>query len=186
MIFSRLFPSTDSVSERKRILDPLKITLIFQKYRTVFFLGFFILLALFFFFSGGGTDEKSADKNIDFYEYSEALRSELESTLSRVSGVGKCTVFLTFSDGGETVYAYDEDYRESEGGTLSGNRTYVLISSRADGLILKVCVPSVAGVAVICEGGDSARVKSDVTEILSGTLGISASRISVKKRSIQE
>lgn len=136
--------------------------------------------------SGGDGNAENRDDSADFYNYSNALRSELEEVLSRVDGVGKCMVFLTFSDGGERVYAYDEHSSASSGGQISIDRKYVLIASRSDGLVLKMCVPSVLGVAVVCQGGDSARVKLDVTEILSGTLGISSDRISVKKSNIRE
>ena len=97
-----------------------------------------------------------------------------------MSGVGKCTVLITFSDGGETVYACDEDLSSSEGKTDLSTQ-YVLVSSRSEGIVLKVYSPSVSGVAVICQGGDSSRVKNDITEVLSRTLGISGDRISVKK-----
>ena len=186
MIFDRLFPSTALSCGRKKGVDPLKISLFFRKYKTLIVVLLLSLISLVFLFSSAEENDKKGGDVADFYEYTALLRSELEETLSSLAGVGKCTVFLTFSDSGETVYAYDEDYSFSEDGRSSGNRKYVLLSSRTDGLVLKIYVPSVAGVAVICEGGDSARVKSDVTEILSGTLGISADRISVKKRNVRE
>ena len=95
-------------------------------------------------------------------------------------------MLITFVDSGEWIYACDEDGSTSESGKITESKKYVLISSRSDGLVLKVYTPAVRGIAVICEGGDSARVKSDVTEVLSGTLGITADRISVKKRTVQE
>ncbi len=113
-------------------------------------------------------------------DYSALLQDELESVLSKMSGVGKCSVFITFADGGETVYACDEDV-SSTTEKVNTDRKYVLVSSRSEGLVLKVYSPMVLGVAVICQGGESTRVKNDVTEVLSRTLGISADCISVKK-----
>ena len=118
----------------------------------------------------------------DFYRYTRLLQENLEEMLSSLNGVGKCRVLITFSDSGETVYACDEDSLSTEEKT-DLSRKYVLISSRSEGLVLKVYSPSVLGVAVICRGGDSTRVKNDVTEVLSRTLGIPADRISVKKMS---
>ncbi len=138
------------------------------------------LILLFYFFGRDGNKLENSANSTDFYSYAELLRKNLESTLSGMAGVGKCSVMITFSDAGETVYACDEDLSSSEGKTDS-DRKYVLISSRSEGLVLKVYSPSVLGVAVICEGGESTRVKNDVTEILSRTLGISADRIAVKK-----
>ena len=138
------------------------------------------VLSLFFLFScfsSDGDGNASASSQQTLSEYSDALRAELEDTLSRMSGVGKCSVLITFSDDGERVYALDEE----RSGTDAERYQYVLVSSRSEGLILKIHTPSVRGVAVICEGGDSTRVKNDVTEVLSHTLGLSADRISVKK-----
>lgn len=161
-------------------MDPIKISTFFRKNRWMIILSVLSLILLLVFFSKNGTSNKNTIESTNFQTYAEVLRKELETTLTKLSGVGKCTVFLTFSDEGETVYACDEDLSTSEG-KIDSDRKYVLISSRSDGLILKVYSPSVLGVAVICEGGDSTRVKNDVTEILSRTLGLTADRIAVKK-----
>lgn len=138
------------------------------------------ILLLFLMSSTKTQDEK--EEEADFYRYSQLLQENLEEMLSSVNGVGKCRVLITFSDTGETVYACDEDSLSTEEKT-DLSRKYVLISSRSEGLVLKVYSPSVLGVAVICRGGESSRVKNDVTEVLSRILGIPEDRISVKKMS---
>lgn len=158
----------------------MKISMFFRKNKLMILISLLSVILLLFFLGNNGKKEENIKATNDFYSYSELLRKDLESTLSGMSGVGKCSVLITFSDAGETVYACDEDLTSSEG-KIDSDRKYVLISSRSQGLILKVHSPSVLGVAVICEGGDSTRVKNDVTEILSRTLGISADRIAVKK-----
>ncbi len=170
----------------KKKTDPIKISLFFRKNRMWILLVLLSLVLLLFVFRGEKADGTDSSEVTDFYAYTQVLRQDLESTLSQMSGVGKCTVLITFSDGGETVYAYDQNSSSTSDGKSSVDREYVLVSSRSEGLVLKVHSPSVSGVAVICEGGDSTRVKSDVTEVLSCTLGISADRISVKKRNYQE
>ena len=146
----------------------------------ILFFGLLLLLATL----SGGTDgtEPSGTEVGDLSRYTAVLRTELEGLLSRMDGVGRCTVLVTFSDGGETVYAVDGDRSEGDG-RFSEKQEHVLVSSRSDGLVISVRTPAVAGVAVICDGGDRASVKSDVTEVLSGILGLPSSRISVKKRS---
>ncbi len=138
------------------------------------------LILLFFLLSSRTVESSSRKKSERLTDYSVLLQEELESVLSKMSGVGRCSVFITFADGGETVYACDEDISSSEE-KINTDRKYVLVSSRSEGLVLKVYSPMVLGVAVICQGGESARVKSDVTEVVSRTLGISADCISVKK-----
>ena len=161
-------------------MDPVRISTFFRKNRWMIILSILSLVLLLVFLDKNETGKKKPIESTNFQSYSEVLRKELETTLTKMSGVGKCTVFLTFSDEGETVYACDEDVSTSDG-KIDSDRKYVLISSRSEGLVLKVYSPSVLGVAVICEGGDSTRVKNDVTEILSRTLGLTADRIAVKK-----
>ena len=117
----------------------------------------------------------------DLSDYCRELEQTLEELLSKVEGVGKCRVMITFSDAGQTVYACDESSSGSGDVHTSESRKYVLVSSRSDGLVLKVETPSVCGVAVVCSGGNSTRVKTDVTEILCRTLNLPADRISVKQ-----
>ncbi len=177
MPWKKLFPSRDSPSSRKT-LDVVAISAFFRKNKWLIFLCLLSVILLLFFCSKQG--EKTVPESGSTAFCSEALRRELEATLSEISGVGKCSVFITYSDGGETVYAMDENASQSNG-KIDSKRQYVLVSSRSSGLVLKVYTPSVQGVAVVCQGGDSTRVKNDVTEVLSRTLGISGERISVKK-----
>ncbi|MBQ1217498.1 MAG: hypothetical protein IIX85_06005, partial [Clostridia bacterium] len=139
-----------------------------------------LLFAVILFLNENEKKQDHIDYSGDLAGYSEGLQRELANLLSGMDGVGKCTVFITFSDGGETVYACDEGL-SSSGDKSDSDRKYVLISSRSQGLVLKVYSPSVRGVAVICQGGGSTRVKNDVTEVLSRMLGIPADRIAVKK-----
>ncbi len=158
----------------------MAVSVFFRKNRWMILICILSLILLLFFFGENDRASEKRTDDSDFYTYSELLRKDLEAVLSGMSGVGKCSVLITFSDAGETVYACDEDLSSSEGRTDS-DRQYVLVASRSEGLILKVYSPSVLGVAVICQGGESTRVKNDVTEVLSRTFGISSDRISVKK-----
>lgn len=179
MLFDRLSALGRSSSSDRNQTALRRIVAFFRHNKQWLILILISLLLLFFLIPSDRTEEEPSP---DFTSYSAILRHDLEDLLSDLNGVGKCAVFITFADGGETIYAYDED-RKTNGDDLSENKEYVLISSRSQGLVLKVYPPSVLGVAVICQGGDSTRVKNDVTEILSRTLGISADRISVKKMS---
>lgn len=179
MLFDRLSALGRSSSSDRNQTALRRIVAFFRHNKQLLILILISLLLLFFLIP---SDRPEEEPSLDFTSYSAILRHDLEDLLSDLNGVGQCAVFITFADGGETIYAYDED-RKTNGDDLSENKEYVLISSRSQGLVLKVYPPSVLGVAVICQGGDSTRVKNDVTEILSRTLGISADRISVKKMS---
>ena len=179
MLFAKLFPFGDSPSSGRR-KDPANISVWVRKYKWYVILVVLLLVAGSLFLDGNGKKQGRSDATGDLNTYAETLRNELKDLLSGMEGVGKCDVFVTFSDGGETVYACDEEL-SSSGDKSDSDRQYVLISSRSEGLVLKVYSPAVRGVAVICQGGDSTRVKNDVTEVLSRILGITPDRIAVKK-----
>ena len=88
-------------------------------------------------------------------EYKARLEGELAEICSSVRGVGKCRVMITFERGAEN------SYRGSQ-----------LIESKP---------PRVLGVSVICRGGDSAEVKSELCELISALFDIGRNRIAVLK-----
>ena len=163
-------------------VDLTRITAFIRKNKYLFLFLFFLLIAASVMMRNGKA-ETAVDPEFDFAAYSAELRREAEAALSAMSGVGKCTVVITFSDEGESVYAQDESLSGTaeNAGRSSENREYVLVSSRSDGLLLKVYAPSVRGVAVICEGGDNTKVKNDITEVLCRLLGVSPESVAVKK-----
>ena len=100
-------------------------------------------------------------------EYQERLTREVESLCRDVAGVGKVTVLIRLSGGYEYVYARDGD----------GDYFGVGSGSKKEAVIEQVLPPTVAGIGIVCEGGDSAAVRQTLTELLSAALGIGANKI---------
>ena len=100
--------------------------------------------------------------------YKTQLEQQLTELIEQVQGAGKTTVMLTLESGEETVYALD---------TLSGQTqtqwTHVLLD---DGTALEqtVYLPTICGVAVVCEGGGDVRVASRITELVGALLDVQA------------
>ena len=88
-------------------------------------------------------------------EYREQLESEVAALCSSVSGVGKCRVFITFERGAASTY------RGSS--------------------VIETKPPLVLGVSVVCSGGDSDRVRSELTDMLTALFSIGSNRVSVLK-----
>ena len=65
----------------------------------------------------------------------------------------------------------------------SKEREYIVIDSdnNESGLLLKVMEPEIRGVAIVCEGADSAKVRQEIVSTVSAVLGISTNRISIAK-----
>ena len=108
--------------------------------------------------------------------YREQLEEQLQELIEQIDGAGTTTVMITLESGEETVYALD---------TLSGQtqtqQTHVLLD---DGTALEqtVYLPTICGVAVVCEGGGDVRVASRITELVGALLDVPSNRVCVEQR----
>ena len=103
-----------------------------------------------------GESEKSTVKEAETLdEYREKLEGELASLCGGVSGVGKCRVFITFDKGAQNTYK--------------------------NGVLTESKPPHVSGVTVVCEGGESDKVKSSLTNMITALFGIGSNRVAILK-----
>ena len=100
--------------------------------------------------------------------YKTQLEQQLTELIEQVQGAGKTTVMLTLESGEETVYAQTQ-------------QTHVLLD---DGTALEqtVYLPTICGVAVVCEGGGDVRVASRITELVGALLDVPSNRVCVEQR----
>ncbi|MBQ8763642.1 MAG: stage III sporulation protein AG [Clostridia bacterium] len=123
----------------------------------------------------------------DMQEYSERLEQRLTSIISSIDGAGATKVMVTLESGSENVYLHDFDYGEnadpSGKNSIERKDEYVIIdgSSGEQGIVVRTAEPRVRGVAVVCEGGGSEQVRSQIVEAVTALLDISSARVSVAK-----
>ena len=129
------------------------------------------------------------------YSYAEDLEKRLTNIVSSISGAGKTKVMVTLENGVESVYAADEKQSverssgEKTGGVEVNEKSnteneYIILQSngsRDEGLVIKVIQPKIRGVAIVCEGGDSAYVQQRITQAVTAVLDIGASRVSIAR-----
>ncbi len=110
--------------------------------------------------------------------YEEDIEKRLTSIVSAINGAGRTEVMVTLASGDENVYAVKEKINDG-----SKEREYIVIDSdnNESGLLLKVIEPEIRGVAIVCEGADSANVRQEIVSTVSAVLGISTNRISIAK-----
>ena len=111
------------------------------------------------------------DGRMNVEEYKSSLTAEVTALCERVAGAGRVSLVLHFSGTEEYVYATDK--------SGNGGKEYVYTSG--NGLLLRVDYPAVDGVSVLCEGGDDATVRREMTALLSSLLGIGTNRIHIGK-----
>ena len=113
---------------------------------------------------------------LDPTAYSEMLESRIEELCNRVDGVSGAHAIVTLKGGYQAIYAIDSQ----SGNTSSKNQTVVIGSGSNEQAILQgYSYPEIAGIGVVCNGGDSYDVKNKIVSLISSAFDISANKIFV-------
>lgn len=146
-------------------------------------------------FSGSKTEsaETVVNEQSAIDEYRADLCDELGNMLASIDGVGKTKIMITMESTTQTVYATEEDTKSRTSSDSSAadtqtdsTKNYIIIREQnggENGLTITKILPKIKGVLIICEGGDQADIKKNVTDAVSAALGVSSSRICVSKLS---
>lgn len=137
---------------------------------------------------------QSLDNNSNNQQSNEYnLEQSLEDILSKMSGVGKVDVLVTYSETSEVVAMYNETYTSSnteETDTNGGVRkieetdtSKEIIFEDKDGeqtpITQKVVMPKIEGAIITAEGAGNVNVKTNIIQAVSAATGLSAYRIQV-------
>lgn len=163
-----------------KIIDFIRIQLMTDTGRrkaAIAFLAFVILLVSII----GKISSFGSQKEVvaDTPSYEEKLETRLEEIISSVDGVGKCKVMITLEKDDRKIFAKDSYNKENE-----NKYEYVIVKNGDgdnDGLVESTVMPEIRGVAVVCDGGDSAVVRTEVVSLVSSVFSVSSARISVSK-----
>ncbi len=127
------------------------------------------------FSSFSGNSEENTVIEDDF-DYCTMLEEKLENVLPKIANVGKVEVMITAKNYGRITLAKDTD----------GDRTETVILNQKgggeDGKVIEETYPAIQGVIIAAEGGNSDRVKANLTEAMVALLGVDAHRIKIFER----
>lgn len=121
------------------------------------------------------------------------LEDKLEDILSKIQGVGKVKVLITYSESSEVVAMYNESYVSSiteEEDTNGGKRKIdqvdtdkEIIFEQKDGksvpVTQKVVKPKIEGAIVTAKGAKDATVKTNIIQAVSTVTGLSSHKVQV-------
>ena len=121
------------------------------------------------------------------------LEQSLEDILSKIAGVGKVDVLVTYSETSEVVAMYNETYTSSNteeednnGGTRkiqSADSNKEIIFEDKNGektpITQKVIMPKIEGAIVTAEGAGNANIKTSIIQAVSAATGLPSYRIQV-------
>lgn len=127
---------------------------------------------------GEASSDNSVSTSFSVSDYEIELETRLTEIIETIDGAGKVKVMLTIDCSDENVYA-----TENKSDSDSEERNYVVVETDGNdsGILLKVSMPEIRGVAVVCHGADSAKVREEITGVLTAVLGISTNRVNISK-----
>lgn len=116
----------------------------------------------------------------------ENLKSELENILSKISGVGKVEVLLTYSESSSISPLYNESTSSSVSTSSDGTTTEttseskeIFTDSSDEAVIEKYLTPKLEGAIVIAQGASDATIKANIVAAVEATTGLLSHKIQV-------
>ncbi len=151
------------------------------------------IIVLIIAFTGGGNVVKNTDKNakntpendggyeIEYVE--NAVAQKIKSLVCEIDGAGNVNVSVSLESTGTIHYAQDVNEKK-ENDSIFKDSEYIYTEGNAgqpDGLIVRIDAPVIKGVAVVCDGGESAVIKNEIKSLISSLYNIGSDRIYVGK-----
>lgn len=122
------------------------------------------------------------------------LEQELEDILSKIEGVGKVKVLITYSETSQIVAMYNENKNISiteETDAQGGIRTIestddnkeIILDGENNPVTERVLMPKIEGAIIIAEGGENPNLKANIVQAVSAVTGVATHKIQVFKMS---
>ena len=134
-------------------------------------------LMAFIIFNGGEPAAQSKEAEED---PAKSMEQRLERVLSKVTGAGKVSVFVSLEDYGATDYA--KDSREVLRNEQSESEQTTVLKGSGSGsspVVTRVATPKVKGVIVVAEGAKNQFVKENLAAAVEASLAIMPHRIKI-------
>lgn len=153
----------------------------------------------------GGNESKKEEKttqdnsvqlvnsDVESVETSEDTEKSIKQILSKINGVGKVEVLITYSESNQVVAMYNEKNNESQtkeedksGGTrtIQENTTdkeivYKEENGKKVPVTEKVVMPKMEGALIVAEGANNAEVKTNIIQAVEALTGLATHKIQV-------
>lgn len=121
------------------------------------------------------------------------LEKKLENILTKLNGVGKVNVLITYSESNQVIAMYNENSKEStteEEDTSGGKRTIQEVDTSKDiaykeengnkiPVTEKIIMAKIEGAVIIAEGAKDASVKTNIVQAVEAVTGLATHKIQV-------
>ena len=143
----------------------------------------FVLIAvvgIFLIIISNSSSAESAEEvnfeNLDPSKYAREVEEKVEALCNRIDGVRSAYAVVTLKGGYRAVYATD-----SQSGSSSSKNATVIIGSGSSekALLIGYENPEIAGIGIVCSGGDDYNVRKNVISVVSSAFNVSSNKIFV-------
>lgn len=103
-------------------------------------------------------------------QYRTYLEKRIKTLCESVNGVGTVTVAVTLTGNFEEVYATE---------LINGNEEYVIVGSgsNASALHLSRVAPEIAGIGIVCTGGDNTDIHRELLSLICAAFHVPSNRV---------
>lgn len=131
------------------------------------------------FTAGESKDEANTSVSIDSLdpaEYAKSIEEQVESLCNRIDGVSGAYAVVTLNGGYQAIYATDS---QSSGSTNKSQTVVIGSGSSEQALLRGYSYPEIAGIGIVCRGGDSYDIKNKIVTLISSAFSLNANKIFV-------
>ncbi len=161
---------------------PSKNTILnFIMSKKIYLFGVLILVGILLLTFGSSGDETKVEsvggiEALNPDEYAEQVAEQVEALCNKIDGVSGAYAVVTLKGGYQAIYATDSQVSSS----TNKNQTVIIGSGSNEQAILRgYRYPEIAGIGVVCRGGDGYAVKNKIVTLISSTFNLSSNKIFV-------
>lgn len=152
-----------------------------QKKKTLLLLLLALLGILLMLLSRCGEDKAGAQTQnepsaLDPALYAEQIEEKVEALCNKIDGVSSAHAVVTLKGGYRAIYATDAQY----GSSVNKSETVLIGSGSSEkALLIGYENPEIAGIGIVCSGGDDAYVRAEIISMISAAFDLGSNKIFV-------
>ena len=123
-----------------------------------------------------GEQVASEPSALDPALYSEQIEEKVEALCNKIDGVSSAHAVVTLKGGYRAIYATDAQY----GSSVNKSETVLIGSGSSEkALLIGYENPEIAGIGIVCSGGDDAYVRAEIISMISAAFDLGSNKIFV-------
>ena len=123
-----------------------------------------------------GAQTQSEPSALDPALYAEQIEEKVEALCNKIDGVSSAHAVVTLKGGYRAIYATDAQY----GSSVNKSETVLIGSGSSEkALLIGYENPEIAGIGIVCSGGDDAYVRAEIISMISAAFDLGSNKIFV-------